>query len=60
VRALETMTAAWNGRGPIEPAWAAFSGQLDALSEYFQVWRTHLSQQDDLAAQLARHCRDRL
>jgi uncharacterized repeat protein (TIGR03837 family) len=60
VRALETMTAAWNGRGPIEPAWAAFSGQLDALSEYFQVWRTHLSQQDDLAAQLARYCRDRL
>jgi uncharacterized repeat protein (TIGR03837 family) len=58
--ALKTMTEAWNGRGQLEPAWAAFSSRLDALPEYFQRWRDHLSQQDDLASQLARYCLDRL
>ena len=58
--ALQAMTEAWNGRGPLEPAWAAFSRQLDALSGCFRVWREHLSRQDDLATQLARYCRDRL
>jgi uncharacterized repeat protein (TIGR03837 family) len=55
---------AWNGLdadpGALPQAWAAFTQSLDSLRQGYSLWAAILARQPDLAANLARYCRDRI
>jgi uncharacterized repeat protein (TIGR03837 family) len=58
--ATATFWRAWNGDGDVATAWPAFLAALPALARHGRSWAERIALPGDLAANLARFCRERL
>lgn len=58
--AARDLFAAWNGRGEIGPAWAAFESALPLLDSHARPWAESLASHGDLAGNLVNFAAARL
>jgi uncharacterized repeat protein (TIGR03837 family) len=59
-RALKDFSRAWNGAGPLAPAWRPLVEQLEALAAHGLPWAEQMARHGSLAENLASFCVDRI